>query len=78
MRTDGNKDCHVILRGGKTPNYDAESVVTACKDLQAAGSAATLMVDCSHANSFKAAREASDVAHDIAPRSPAVRAACLA
>ena len=53
VQTSGNKDCHVILRGGKTPNYDAASVTAACKELEAAKLPATLMVDCSHANSSK-------------------------
>ncbi|MGP1685110.1 MAG: 3-deoxy-7-phosphoheptulonate synthase, partial [Giesbergeria sp.] len=51
--TKGNKDCHVILRGGKTPNYDAASVAAACQDLAAAKLTPSLMVDCSHANSSK-------------------------
>lgn len=66
IRTNGNPDCHVILRGGKVPNYDAASVATACQDLQAAGLAPTLMVDCSHANSSKQHDKQKDVAHDIA------------
>ena len=66
VRTAGNKDCHVILRGGKAPNYDAESVAIACKDLAAAGLPASLMVDCSHANSSKQHERQRDVAHDIA------------
>jgi 3-deoxy-7-phosphoheptulonate synthase len=36
VKTKGNKDCHVILRGGKAPNYDATSVAAACKELEAA------------------------------------------
>ena len=64
--TKGNKDCHVILRGGKTPNYDAASVAAACKDLEAAKLPATLMVDCSHANSSKQHERQQDVARDIA------------
>ena len=64
--TKGNKDCHVILRGGKTPNYDAASVAAACKDLEAAKLPATLMVDCSHANSSKKHEKQLDVARDIA------------
>jgi 3-deoxy-7-phosphoheptulonate synthase len=51
VRTGGNKDCHVILRGGKTPNYDAEHVGAACAELEAAKLQPSLMVDCSHANS---------------------------
>jgi 3-deoxy-7-phosphoheptulonate synthase len=65
VNTNGNKDCHVILRGGKTPNYDAASVAVACKDLEAAKLPATLMVDCSHANSSKQHERQLDVARDI-------------
>ena len=64
--TKGNKDCHVILRGGKTPNYDAASVAAACKDLAAAKLTPALMVDCSHANSSKQYERQKDVARDIA------------
>jgi 3-deoxy-7-phosphoheptulonate synthase len=49
----GNPDGHVILRGGKTPNYDAESVAQACELLEAAGLSARVIVDASHANSGK-------------------------
>ena len=66
VQTHGNKDCHVILRGGKAPNYDAASVAAACKDLVAAKLPATLMVDCSHANSSKQHEKQLDVARDIA------------
>ncbi|MDM0076105.1 3-deoxy-7-phosphoheptulonate synthase [Variovorax sp. J2P1-59] len=66
VQTNGNKDCHVILRGGKAPNYDAESVAAACKDLEAAKLPPTLMVDCSHANSSKQHQKQIDVAKDIA------------
>ena len=66
VQTNGNKDCHVILRGGKAPNYDAESVAAACQDLEAAKLPATLMVDCSHANSSKQHQKQIDVARDIA------------
>ena len=66
VQTNGNPDCHVILRGGKAPNYDAASVAAACKDLQAAKLPATLMVDCSHANSSKQHEKQLDVARDIA------------
>ncbi len=64
--TKGNKDCHVILRGGKAPNYDAASVAAACKDLEAAKLRPTLMVDCSHANSSKQHEKQRDVVRDIA------------
>ena len=65
VQTNGNKDCHVILRGGKAPNYDATSVAAACKDLAAAKLPTTLMVDCSHANSSKQHEKQLDVARDI-------------
>ena len=66
VQTNGNRDCHVILRGGKAPNYDAASVTAACADLLAAGLPPTLMVDCSHANSSKQHQKQIDVAADIA------------
>ena len=66
VQTNGNPDCHVILRGGKAPNYDAASVTAACKELAAAKLPATLMVDCSHANSSKQHEKQLDVARDIA------------
>lgn len=66
VETAGNPDCHVILRGGKAPNYDAASVEAACKDLEAAKLPASLMVDCSHANSAKQHQRQIDVARDIA------------
>jgi 3-deoxy-7-phosphoheptulonate synthase len=66
VQTNGNKDCHVILRGGKTTNYDAASVEAACKELTASKLPATLMVDCSHANSSKQHEKQLDVARDIA------------
>ena len=66
VQTNGNKDCHVILRGGKTPNYDAASVATACAELSKAKLTPTLMVDCSHANSSKQHERQVDVARDIA------------
>ncbi len=66
VQTNGNKDCHVILRGGKTPNYDAASVAAACAELTKAKLTPTLMVDCSHANSSKQHERQVDVARDIA------------
>ncbi|GAA4401339.1 3-deoxy-7-phosphoheptulonate synthase AroG [Quisquiliibacterium transsilvanicum] len=53
VSTNGNEDCHVILRGGKAPNYDAESVEAACKAAAEAALACRLMVDASHGNSQK-------------------------
>ncbi|WP_332813710.1 3-deoxy-7-phosphoheptulonate synthase [Ramlibacter sp.] len=66
VRTNGNRDCHVILRGGKAPNYDADSVAAACRELEAARLPPRLMVDCSHANSSKQHEKQLEVAADIA------------
>jgi 3-deoxy-7-phosphoheptulonate synthase len=65
VRTNGNKDCHVILRGGKAPNYDAPSVAAAVKELEASKLLPTLMVDCSHANSSKQHEKQVEVAREI-------------
>jgi len=66
VSTSGNEDCHVILRGGKAPNYDAASVDQACKDIAAAGLASRLMIDTSHANSSKKPENQIPVSADIA------------
>jgi 3-deoxy-7-phosphoheptulonate synthase len=66
VETRGNKDCHVILRGGKAPNYEAEHVAAACREIEAAHLDCTLMVDCSHANSSKQHARQLDVARDVA------------
>src|SRR5687767_13707445 len=66
VETRGNDDCHIILRGGKTPNYDAPSVAAACQELARAALPERLMVDCSHANAAKQYRRQLDVAGDIA------------
>jgi len=66
VETRGNADCHVILRGGKTPNYDAASIAAACKEIEAAKLPCTLMVDCSHANSGKLHARQVEVARDVA------------
>ena len=66
VATTGNRDCHVILRGGKQPNYDAASVAAAVAELQASKLTPRLMVDCSHANSSKQHQRQIDVARDIA------------
>ena len=65
FETAGNEDCHVILRGGKTPNYDAQSVNAACSDIGKAGLAARLMIDASHANSSKKHENQIPVCADI-------------
>ncbi|WP_153116800.1 3-deoxy-7-phosphoheptulonate synthase AroG [Rhodocyclus tenuis] len=66
VSTAGNEDCHVILRGGKAPNYDAVAVDAACKEIAASGLAARLMIDLSHANSSKQYKKQIDVATDVA------------
>ena len=66
-RTKGNKDCHVVLRGGREPNYDRASVLYCAERLKMADLNPRLMVDCSHGNSGKDYR-----------RQPAVLDACLA
>ena len=68
FETRGNADCHVILRGGRQPNYDAESVDAACQVLRRAGLREQVMIDCSHANSAKQPRRQIDVAADIGAR----------
>jgi len=65
VQTKGNKDCHVILRGGKAPNYDAASVAAACKDIEAAKLPCRLMVDASHANSSKQHQRQIEVMRDV-------------
>ena len=65
VQTKGNTDCHVILRGGKAPNFDAASVAAACDELKAAKLPCQLMIDCSHANSSKQHQRQIDVARDI-------------
>ncbi|RWE57949.1 3-deoxy-7-phosphoheptulonate synthase [Mesorhizobium sp.] len=64
--TTGNEDCHVILRGGIVPNYDATSVAAACKELGRAGIPPRLMIDVSHANSNKRPENQPMVAADVA------------
>jgi 3-deoxy-7-phosphoheptulonate synthase len=66
VSTSGNEDCHLILRGGKEPNYDAVSVDKACKELAASGVASKVMVDFSHANSSKKYERQIEVGRDVA------------
>ena len=63
--TAGNEDCHVILRGGKDTNYDAEHVQAACASLANAGLVERIMVDCSHANSSKKHEKQMEVGADL-------------
>ena len=66
VSTTGNEDCHVILRGGKEPNYDAAHVEAAAREISAAALAARVMIDFSHANSNKEFKRQLVVASDIA------------
>jgi 3-deoxy-7-phosphoheptulonate synthase len=66
VTTRGNEDCHAILRGGKSTNFDADSVEAACRDLAAAGVPPKIMIDCSHANSRKQHMLQIEVAEDVA------------
>jgi 3-deoxy-7-phosphoheptulonate synthase len=66
FKTAGNEDCHVILRGGTSPNYDAASVERACRELAAAGLAQRLMIDFSHANASKQFARQLEVGEDVA------------
>jgi 3-deoxy-7-phosphoheptulonate synthase len=64
--TTGNEDCHIILRGGKLPNYDAAHVEQAAAELVKSGLSPKLMIDTSHANSGKKPENQPLVAADIA------------
>ena len=66
VSTMGNEDCHIILRGGRQPNYDASSVDAACKELAAAGLAQRVMIDLSHSNSQKNYMRQIDVGQEVA------------
>jgi 3-deoxy-7-phosphoheptulonate synthase len=68
FETRGNRDCHVILRGGRHPNYGAEAVDAACAVLRGAGLPEQVMIDLSHANSAKQHRRQIEIAADIARR----------
>lgn len=61
FRSAGNPHCHVILRGGKTPNYAPEFVAACEADLAKAGLPKNIMVDCSHGNSMKDHKKQLDV-----------------
>ncbi|MDX8401208.1 MAG: 3-deoxy-7-phosphoheptulonate synthase, partial [Mariprofundaceae bacterium] len=66
FETAGNEDCHIILRGGHEPNYDAESVARAVAQLDRAGIGTGVMIDCSHANSRKQYQRQVEVGYDVA------------
>jgi 3-deoxy-7-phosphoheptulonate synthase len=65
--TQGNPDCHIILRGGRqTINYDAKSVEETCRQMVKAGIRPQVMIDCSHANSNKDHTRQSEVCRNVA------------
>jgi 3-deoxy-7-phosphoheptulonate synthase len=66
VTTRGNDACHVILRGGKQPNYDAQSIANVVAQLSAKGLPPSVMVDCSHGNSMKDYRRQPEVAASLA------------
>lgn len=66
FKTAGNQDCHLILRGGKTPNYDMFSAEDTAGLLDKAGLPARIMIDASHANSRKLPLRQIHVTQDIA------------
>ncbi|KGM26874.1 3-deoxy-7-phosphoheptulonate synthase [Photorhabdus luminescens] len=65
VNTSGNNDCHIILRGGKEPNYSAEHVAAVKQGLEKAGLPARIMIDFSHANSSKQFKKQMDVCSDV-------------
>lgn len=75
IKTNGNPWGHVILRGGKTPNYDPDTIAYADAQLRAAGFEPAILVDCSHGNSSKKHENQVTVARavlDLIPRFPAI------
>ena len=66
FETQGNADCHIILRGGKQPNYSAADVQAACALLEASGLRPQLMIDVSHANSSKQYARQVEVSQSVA------------
>jgi 3-deoxy-7-phosphoheptulonate synthase len=65
VQTGGNPDCHIILRGGKLPNYSAEHVAAVATELAKAGLPKKVMVDFSHANSSKQYQKQMEVCTDV-------------
>jgi len=66
VSTRGNEDCHIILRGGSQPNFDASSVEAVCQELAHRGLAQRLMIDASHANALKRFENQIAVCRDVA------------
>jgi 3-deoxy-7-phosphoheptulonate synthase len=65
VSTNGNEDCHVILRGGKAPNFDHAAVEAACREAASAALACRLMIDASHGNSQKKPENQVPVLRDV-------------
>ena len=65
IETAGNPDCHIILRGGKEPNYSAEHVSKIKEELKASGLPEKVMIDFSHANSSKQFKRQINVSDDV-------------
>jgi 3-deoxy-7-phosphoheptulonate synthase len=65
VSTNGNEDCHVILRGGKEPNFQSAAVDAACQELAKSGLASRVMIDFSHANSRKDYKRQIEVSEDV-------------
>jgi 3-deoxy-7-phosphoheptulonate synthase len=75
IKTKGNPWGHVILRGGKTPNYDPETIAYADEHLRQAGFEPAILIDCSHGNSSKKHENQATVARavlDLVPKFPAI------
>ncbi len=66
VSTKGNPDCHIILRGGREPNYSASHVAQISEQLKKAKLVDNIMIDFSHANSSKQYQRQMDVANDVA------------
>ena len=66
VHTRGNEDCHLILRGGKEPNYSARDVQSACEVLKKSGLKEMVMIDASHSNSHKEFKRQIEVTCDVA------------
>ena len=66
VATSGNDDCHIVLRGGRTPNYDAASVEATCSLLSASALTPNVMIDLSHANSSKQYEKQLEAGVDVA------------
>ncbi|HXH22663.1 MAG TPA: 3-deoxy-7-phosphoheptulonate synthase AroG [Dehalococcoidia bacterium] len=66
VSTAGNEDCHIILRGGREPNYDPDSIDAASRELASAGLPARIMIDFSHGNSMKQHERQLDVGASVA------------